>query len=145
MTDPQLAQRLLVALDPHPDTRRLVARRVVEFAEQLDNDQALGDVVTAAENPSEIGAPELAARAGITYRQVNYWTTEGYLATTGAVGSGNPKQYPPAEILKARIMGSLVRMFTMSPAKASEIAEEIVRDGRAHVGPFTVTRDGRLG
>jgi hypothetical protein len=141
-----LADRLVVALDPDPETRALVARRVVEFAEQLGNDEALGDIVTAAENRPTIGGPELAARAGITYRQVNYWTTEGYLVPLGDNGgSGNPKQYPPAAIIKARIMGSLVRNFTMSPGAAAKVAEEIIRDGSAHVGPFTVTRDGRLG
>jgi len=146
MTDQNLTDRLVVALDPTPGARALVARRVVEFAEELGNSEALGDVVIAAENPSTIGAPELAARAGVTYRQINYWTTEGYLlADADNGGSGNPKAYPPGQIIKARIMGSLVRNFTMSPRAASDIADEIVRTGRANVGPFTVTRDGRLG
>lgn len=146
MTDPQLADRLVVALDPTPEARAIVARRIVEFADELGNDEALGDVVIAAENPPSIGSLELAARAGITYRQVNYWTTEGYLRPIDeTAGSGNPKAFPPSEIIKARIMGSLVRHFTMSPAAAAGLAETIIRDGRAHVGPFTVTRDGRLG
>jgi hypothetical protein len=142
-----LADRLVVALDPSPETRAMVVRRIVEFAEQLANDETLGDVVTAAENPAPIGASELAARAGITYRQVNYWTTEGYLVPVGDAGpgSGHPRTYPPDTIVRARIMGSLVRHFTMTPAAAARVAEEILRDGRASVGPFTVTRDGRIG
>jgi hypothetical protein len=141
-----LADRLVVALDPNPATRALVAARIVEFAEELANDETLGDVVIAAENPTTIGAPELAARAGVTYRQINYWTTEGYLVSDAeTVGSGNAKAYPPGQIIKARLMGSLVRNFSMSPRSACDIADEIVRTGRAHVGPFTVTRDGRVG
>jgi hypothetical protein len=149
MSDPnpaELVDRLVDALDPNPATRALVASRIAGFADELADAESLGDIVTAAENPTTIGAPELAARAGVTYRQINYWSTEGYLATDPeTTGSGNAKAYPPGQILKARLMGSLVRNFTMSPRAASEIADEIVTNGRAHVGPFTVTRDGRVG
>jgi hypothetical protein len=139
-----LVERLVVALDPSPSTREIVSRRIVEFAEQLADDELLGDVVTEIEDPTAIGAPELAARAGVSYRQINYWTSSGWLATTSDErGSGKPLAYPPSTIVKARILGSLVRMFAMSPARAAEIAETIVRDGRAEVGGFTITKDAR--
>jgi len=140
-----LVERAVVALDPSPATRDLVSRRIVEFAEQLADDELLGDVVTEIEDPTAIGAPELAARAGVTYRQLNYWTSSGWIVpvSEGQRGSGTPLLYPPSTIVKARIMGSLVRMFAMAPARAAEIAETIVRDGRAEVGGFTITKDPR--
>jgi hypothetical protein len=58
-------------------------------------------------------------------------------------GSGIPLLYPPSSIVKARILGALVRMFAMSPARAAEIADTIIRDGRAEVGGFTITKDAR--
>jgi MerR-like DNA binding protein len=138
-----LANRLVVALDPSPETRLIVARRIVEFADELADDVTLNDVVDAVENPPLIGAVELAARAGVSYRQVNHWTTEGYLSPVAeSTGSGNPKNYPRSAIVKARIMGALVRNFTMRLDAAARVADEIIRTGTAHVGPFTVTRNG---
>lgn len=141
-----LTDRLVVALDPTPETRAIVSRAIVGFAEELSDDALLGDVVTAAENPRSVTSSELAARAGVSYRQINYWTSEGHLVPdqpTEGRGSGTPLTYPPAAILKARLMGSLVRLFTMKPARAAELADEIVRDGKVRVGGFTLTRDGR--
>lgn len=144
MSSSPLAERLVVALDPSPATREIVSRRIVEFAEQLADDELLGDVVTEIEDPTAIGATELAARAGVTYRQINYWTTSGWLPTASEErGSGIPLLYPPSSIVKARILGALVRMFAMSPARAAEIADTIIRDGRAEVGGFTITKDAR--
>ncbi len=141
-----LAERLVVALAPSPSVRELAQRRVVEFAEQLADDALLGDVVTAAENPQPVRSVDLARRAGVSYRQINYWTSEGWLSTTSPEeqpGPGHPVEYPPEAITKARVMGSLVRMFSMSPRRASSLADEIVRNGRAQVEGYTITRDGR--
>jgi hypothetical protein len=139
-----LAERLVVALDPSPATREIVSRRIVEFAEELADEQLLGDVVTQIEDPTAIGASELAARAGVSYRQINYWTSCGWIVPTSTErGSGRVLAYPPSTIVKARIMGSLVRMFAMTPARSAELAEQIIRDGSATVGGFTITKDAR--
>jgi hypothetical protein len=138
-----LADRLVVALDPSPATRALVARRIVEFAEQLDA-ETLDGVVLAAENTPPLSTADLAARAGVTPRQIRLWTAAGYLHGKDAPGSGNPHEFGVDVIPTARIMGSLVHLFRMSPSVAYDVAQGILRDGRAAIGSFTVTRDGRV-
>jgi hypothetical protein len=139
-----LATRMTNALDPSPDTRRMVYDRVTEFARQLDDDAVLGEVVDAIEHPDPVTSVDLAAQAGVTYRQISYWTSSGWLTPVEGerVGSGNRLHYPPTMIAKARIMGSLVRMFSMSPARAAEIATEILDNGSAQVNGYTITREG---
>lgn len=47
-------------------------------------------------------------RAGLTYRQVDTWTTNGYLRpTTANPGSGRQRQYPASEVDVARTMARL--------------------------------------
>jgi hypothetical protein len=148
MTDPpaDMTDRLVVALDPTPGTREIVTRRIVEFAAEIGDVEILSEVVDAAEHPEGVGASELADRAGVTYRQVNYWTGEGYLRTAprpdGRTGSGIRYTYPAGTILKARVMGSLVRLFSMHPERASALADRIVNDGSVEIGGFRVSRDG---
>lgn len=140
-----LADRLVVALDVSPATRELVSRRIVAFARELADDEQLGEVLTSAEHSEDpIGSADLALRAGVTYRQISYWTAEGYLASDVAAdetGSGRPHTYPRASVVKARIMGSLVRLFAIPPSRASELADQIVADGRVELGSFTLTRE----
>lgn len=138
-----LADRMVLALDVTPATRELVSRRIVAFARELADDETLGEVLMSLEHSEEpIGSSDLALRAGVTYRQITYWTAEGYLATADPeTGSGRPHVYPREAVVKARIMGSLVRLFAIPPARASELAEQIVRDGRVELGSFTLTRE----
>lgn len=139
-----LADRLVVALDVTPATRELVSRRIVAFARELADDATLGEVLMAAEHTDDpIGSADLALRAGVTYRQITYWTAEGYLVTAAGdqTGSGRPHLYPRQAVVKARIMGSLVRLFAIPPSRASELADQIVADGRVELGSFTLTRE----
>lgn len=137
----ELAGRLVVALAPTPDVRQIVARRILEFADELADDQTLGEILVNLEDPT---SSDLAARAGVTYRQIHYWTSEGYIPPPleGPGGSGHPRRYPRQVIVKARIMGALVRMFAIAPARASELADQIITDGQVRLGSFTLTRDG---
>lgn len=139
-----LADRLVVALDPSPETTEIVTRTITRLAAEVSevDPDLLEELVVSAETPPAVGAAELAERAGVTYRQINYWTGAGHLETLPrkGSGSGHPIEYPPTTIVKARLMGSLVRLFDMGPATASTIADEILRTGSATHGGFTLTR-----
>src|SRR5215467_1780851 len=54
-----------------------------------------------------ISTPELAEQAGISPRQISYWTEQGWLHPEGDGGSGNWWSWPDAEVEVARRMGVL--------------------------------------
>lgn len=136
--------RLLVALAPRrPEAERSARAAILRLAAECSEVEF--DMITnAAENPSGVGLSEVARLSGVTYRQLDYWTRRGWIVPIERThaGSGHPRTYPPAAVVKARIMGSLVSLFAMAPDRASAIAEEIVETGAAEVGGFRVTRKG---
>lgn len=57
----------------------------------------------AEDSPAGYTGPETCLLAGITYRQLDYWTRTGYLQTlSGQRGSGNPRRYSRVEVDVAR-------------------------------------------
>lgn len=56
--------------------------------------------------------PELIRFAEISYRQLDYWTTRGYLTTYQSAnpGSGSVREYPFAQAKKARLMKCLIEL-----------------------------------
>lgn len=67
---------------------------------------------------------ELIELTGITYRQLDYWTTQGYLhADANNPGSGNCRNYDGDEVAIAWLMAELVRAG-MRPAPAADLARE---------------------
>lgn len=54
-----------------------------------------------------IEAMQLAKRIGISYRQLDYWTTRGWLRV-GVTGTGNQRHYAGAEVTLATRMAALV-------------------------------------
>jgi len=88
------------------------------------------------EAPHRLGAQEFARAAGITYRQLDFWTRGALIASTrDRVGSGYPRSYDPAEVPVARLMGQLVAagLFNRDARLAHEYARRLHRDGRADV------------
>lgn len=85
-------------------------------------------------------APELAKRAGVTLRQVQYWTELGILRTVQikgqvASGSGNYRIYDETEAEIARAMSALISRADLAKAIRAAI------EGRpAHVGGLTIQR-----
>ena len=68
------------------------------------------------------GIDDLCARAGITTRQANYWTSRGYLRPYNAGrGTGHALDWPPAEVAVAQVMGRLVRAG-VTPEAACRVA-----------------------
>lgn len=53
-----------------------------------------------------ISSKELIARAGITYRQLDYWTRRGALVplSESSPGSGCPRAWDPHEVRVARLL-----------------------------------------
>lgn len=89
----------------------------------------------------EIGGVELARRAGVSCRQVDYWARIGVLRPAGEVrtGSGVARVYPEAE---ARIAAVLARVQTVLGANrrltpVGPLAQ-VVRDSLVRGGPVEV-------
>lgn len=140
--DPTPAERLVVALNPSPEVRIAAAAAVARLAEEV-GDEAVAMIADAAEHPPGIPRIEAATRAGITQRQLDYWTSRGLLATREEIhGRGLPSTYDPGEVVKARIMGSLVSLFEIKPSTAAALAEQILATGSAEVEGFKITRNG---
>jgi DNA-binding transcriptional MerR regulator len=57
-------------------------------------------------------APDLVHYSGISYRQLDYWTSRGYLKTyhDSNPGSGTAREYPFDQAKKARLMLCLITL-----------------------------------
>lgn len=96
-----------------------------------------------------IGAHELTIKAGITYRQLDFWTRSGLLQADrptvpdirqqhGSVGSGYPRTYSTEQARICIAMARLVRAG-INPREARPMAEQMLRTGEASIGEFKVT------
>jgi hypothetical protein len=138
-TDPR--ERLVVALDPSPEVREHAAAMVARLAAEIGDVDVVDQIATAAESPEGVPSADVVDRTGVSYRQLDTWTRAGYvLATHARGGSGTRRTYPPREVVKVRVMGSLTSLFTMGPGTASRVADEILATGSAEVGGFKITR-----
>lgn len=136
------ATRLLVALDPSPNVRALAATIVAKFARELADPDLVDLVAAEVEgHPNAITTTELAKRAGISYRQADHWTTAGYLRpVVHADGKGSRRLFDDREVVRARIMGSLVNLIGLAPESAGGVATQILAVGSADVNGFHITR-----
>lgn len=83
--------------------------------------------------------PGIAEYAGITYRQLEHWSNQGYLrAEAPAPGAGVAHYYGPDEAPVAKWMALLVR-HGITPAAAAPIARDLHHHGRARLGLFDIT------
>jgi hypothetical protein len=80
------------------------------------------------------------ARAGISYRQYDYWNTIGLLPW-GNTGSGNrrPRQIDAADATTLITMGRLVA-DGVTPRRAAAIARVLANGGTATIGGLVLTR-----
>jgi hypothetical protein len=141
-------ERLYVALAPRtPEVEAIAARLVVELAADLRDPETLELLVDAAEKNDAVPSGEVVQRAGISYRQLHYWTSAGLVTPLERKGesSGFRLAYPSSEVVKARIMGILVKPpWEMTPGSAAGLAAEIIENGSAEHGGFRLTK-GSLG
>jgi DNA-binding transcriptional MerR regulator len=80
----------------------------------------------------------VAERSGCSYRQIHYWTDQGYLVplpiTGGKTrGTGNTRIYDESHVLKARLMKSLMNTET-----AARVAADLIDNKVARVPGFTI-------
>ncbi len=79
-----------------------------------------------------VTAPDL-VRVGLTYRQVDYWATKGYLQPENGPnpGTGSSRQFPYSELRIARLMVQLTDAG-IEPATAARLARHPA-DGAAEL------------
>lgn len=101
-----------------------------------------GMVATMASSSSTVGALEAAELAGVTYRQLDYWTREGLVRPCRpARGSGSSRRYSTGEVELLRVIGVLSSMGVQGAAlrRAAERVEELIGAGG---GWLVVAPDG---
>jgi hypothetical protein len=89
-----------------------------------------------------IGAHELTNRAGITYRQLDFWTRCGYLTPLKdrIPRTGYPRVYPLDQVDLARQMRRLVDAGLTTPMSlVHDTAVALLEQGEAQLGDFTIT------
>lgn len=121
---------------------RYVIRRVL-----TDHDVPVGgrtNVLTLPSNHLDdlpegyITGPDLAIRAGITYRQLDYWCRTGYLHPLRATpGSGHARLLPIADVGLARLVKILLEAGLL-PRQAFALAEQLLEHGHAHLAGIRI-------
>lgn len=83
--------------------------------------------------PEAVGSVEFVTAAGISYRQLDYWTRAGYLtARTKGHGHGYPRTYDAGQVALARLMGQLLRAgFGPNVSAVYDLAVRLHHTGRA--------------
>lgn len=115
---------------------RYVVRRVLDNHYGPDRDTNGPRVLTLPSNhpgkhlpDDHISGPDLCDRAGITYRQLDYWTRVGYLHPLDPTpGSGRLRAFPIAELSLARLVRDLLAAGLM-PKPAFALAEQLLEHG----------------
>jgi hypothetical protein len=88
-----------------------------------------------------IGAHELTIAAGITYRQLDYWTRLGYLTpwNSPTPGSGVPRVYPLDQVDVASTMRAVIAAGVTTPMSlVHQTAVDLLAAGEAQLGDFTI-------
>lgn len=90
--------------------------------------------------PETVSAKQIMEHAGLTHRQVDHWTSKGYLLPVGDPnpGHGIPRAYPAEELGQALVMASLIRAG-LRPSMAAMAAREIRLNRTWECGPVQVS------
>lgn len=85
---------------------------------------------------------DAARAAGISYRQLDYWITSGYVRLADAnPGSGVQRELPSSQVAILVRMADLVR-GGVAPEAAAKLARDLRSKGAVRVGRFTITETG---
>lgn len=76
----------------------------------------------------ELDSVDIAGVAGITYRQLDYWTTSGHLVAHAGRGSGHPRRWTEHERDVAIVMARLVAAGIPLTAAAVYARDVVDRD-----------------
>ena len=75
-----------------------------------------------------LGASQVCEYAGITYRQLDHWTRQGYLVPhINAKGSGSQRYYSIPQVVTIAIVAAMVRQG-MRPSNAFAFAQSMVQE-----------------
>lgn len=88
------------------------------------------------------GTTAVTARLPITYRQFDYWIRRGYIKLAEPTpGSGRPR--PPLDPTEERVVALMAALVSdgVDPAKACEVARDLVASGRSHLGGLLLRLD----
>jgi DNA-binding transcriptional MerR regulator len=78
-------------------------------------------------------------RSGISYRQLDFWITKGYLKVSDPnPGSGYQRQLSPAQFAILVRMAELVRMG-VRPELAAKYARKLRSNGKVTIGSLTIS------
>lgn len=81
---------------------------------------------------------------GITYRQLDHWTRQGWLRAENATpGSGHARVWPPEELMVAGLMRRLT-LAGFSASRAAAMARDAVETADLVDGSFTFLLAGGL-
>jgi len=86
-----------------------------------------------------IGSHALTIKAGISFRQLDFWTRAGLLtAEREGTGPGYPREYSDAE---ARVVVTMARLVRggVAPRTAADMARHMETTGEARLGGYRVT------
>lgn len=91
-----------------------------------------------------LSAAALASEAGVSYRQVHYWTDQGYLESLDiegvpSNGSGYTRVYAASEVEVARALG----VFASSLSTWAPAVRQAVEQGSATFAGLRLTVEGR--
>ena len=85
------------------------------------------------------GHDELRVRAGISYRQLDYWVRCGYVPGVDAVGQGHTREFTACAERRIVLLGRLTRAgFT--PLRAVQIAQGLEHSDTYDLGPGLTLR-----
>lgn len=68
------------------------------------------------------GLPEMIRHTGASARQIDHWTSQGYLRCPDGSGSGHARHWPAVERDIARLMIRLTKTAGFSPSAAAYLA-----------------------
>lgn len=89
-------------------------------------------------NAQLMGALELAARAGVTYKQIDTWTKRHYLRPEPSPGgTGNKRTYKPGEVRITQIIATLTKAG-VAPSVAAKAARTAILEVDSK-GPIFMT------
>lgn len=92
------------------------------------------------EEPETVSARQIMDATRLTHRQIDHWTSKGYLQPLGEPnpGHGFPRAYPVEELGQALVMASLVQAG-LRPSMAAVAAREIRARRTWECGPVQVS------
>ncbi len=82
---------------------------------------------------STLSAPEAAAAVGISYRQLDFWISQGFVPGENP-GSGRRRRFTSEDVGRLAMMARLVNAG-MRVNRAGELCSELMVNGRIEVGP----------